>query len=214
MRGVGQIVRSGLAATVLALTIGAALPGEARADTPNQEIADIGQALDFVDSLAAQAFEVLKDSKLSTQERTERARSLIQRGFNVRYMALMALGPYARDMDNEMLADYEQKFGDFLYGKYAGLVEAAGVKGFQTMEAERAGLRDVVVHMMVEEGGRTIDIDWRVRMFDSEPRVIDILVSGLSLTQSEREEFAALIKESGFKGLMNTLGSYSTRKRA
>lgn len=213
MRNLVQVFRRSAAASLFALTIGALSHDAAIASTPNEEVADVGQALEFVDGLATQAYRALGDHSLTAREREARARALIEHGFNVRYMSLLALGPYARDLDDKALAEYEDKFGDFLYGKYATLVENYGVVRFRTIDAERAGRRDALVHLMIDREGDTVDTMWRVRIFDGEPRIIDVEVSGLSLTQSEREEFTALIKESGFKGLFDALAAYAADKR-
>jgi ABC-type transporter MlaC component len=211
MRGVRHLSRC--VPAVLALLLCTPIAGSAIADTPNREVADVGQALDFVDGLATQAYLVLTDHSLDAADREARERSLVEHGFNVRYIALMALGPYAREMDDKSLGDYEAKFGDFLCRKYSALVEAYGAVRFHTLDAERAGRRDVVVHVIVDRKEGSVDTEWRVRIFDGEPRIIDVKVAGISLTQNERAEFGALIKESGLSGLMSTLSSYSVDKR-
>jgi phospholipid transport system substrate-binding protein len=213
MLGVRHSFESCLAVALIALAVCAA-PPLASADMPNQEVADIPQSINFVDGLAIQAFAVLNDRSLSLAQRNKRFRTLLDRGFNVRYIALMALGPYCRDLDERQLDDYEARFDDFLLSKYAGLVESSDIKRFRTVDAERAGPRDALVHMIIVRGRDSLDTEWRVRIFDGEPRVIDVRVAGLSLVMSEREELGALIKQSGLAGLMSALRSYSIEKRA
>ncbi|HXZ68047.1 MAG TPA: ABC transporter substrate-binding protein [Alphaproteobacteria bacterium] len=212
MRSVADQLRRSAAALLFVLTIGSVPYQAARAGAPNQEIADPAQALEFVDGLATQAYEALTDRTLDAKEHAARARSLIEHGFNVRYMSLLVLGPYARNFDDKMLEDYEAKFGDFLCGKYGSLVENYGVVRFRAINAEQVGRRDALVHLMIYRKGDAVDTEWRVRMFEGEPRIIDVEVAGFSLTQSERADFAALIKQSGFKGLFDALSSYSLNR--
>lgn len=212
MRSVVDRLRRGTAALLFVLIFGLVPQHKALASMPDEEVADPAQALEFVDGLATQAYRAMNDRTLSPGEREARAHALIEHGFNVRYMALLALGPYARDFDDKMLGDYEAKFGDLLYGKYGALVESYGVERFRTIDVEQVGRRDALVHLMIYRKGDTIDTEWRVRMFEGEPRIIDVQVSGISLTQSARADFAALIKQSGFKGLFDALTSYSGNK--
>ena len=212
MRSVVYKLRRGAAALLFVLSIGTLLWQHAFAATADEEVADPAQALEFVDGLATQAYQAMTDRTLGTKERGALARGLVERGFNVRYMSLLALGPYARDFDDKMLDDYETKFGDFLCGKYAALVENYGVVRFRAIDAEQVGRRDALVHLMIYRKDDTVDTEWRVRMFEGEPRIIDVEVAGFSLTQSERADFAALIKQSGFKGLFDALSSYSANK--
>ncbi|MFZ1992275.1 MAG: ABC transporter substrate-binding protein [Alphaproteobacteria bacterium] len=212
MLSVGDQLRRSAAALLLVLMFGLVPRHEACAGTLDEEVADPAQALEFVDGLATQAYQAMTDQTLGAKEREARAHSLIEHGFNVRYMSLLVLGPYARDFDDKMLEDYEAKFGDFLSGKYGALVENYGVVRFRAINAEQVGRRDALVHLMIYRKGDTVDTEWRVRMFEGEPRIIDVEVSGLSLTQSERADFAALIKQSGFKGLFDALSSYVANK--
>jgi len=211
MRGVANAFRQ-FGALLLVLMIGSTPLRTASAAPADEEVADPAQALEFVDGLATQAYQVMADHALSMQERDARARALIDHGFNVRYMSLLALGSYARDFDEKKLDDYETKFGDFLCGKYARLVENYGVVRFRAIDAEQVGRRDALVHLMIYRKGDAVDTEWRVRMFEGEPRIIDVQVSGLSLMQSERADFAAVIKQSGYKGLFDALNTYSVDK--
>jgi len=198
---------------LLALTLG--MPTHrADADAPNQEIADPPQALDFIDHLAAQAFATMNDRSLTEAERNQRFRTYLDRGFNTRYIALMALGPYCRNLSESQLADYEMQFSDYLFTKYSTLVETANITRFRTVAAQSAGPRDALVTVMVSRPGDTLDTEWRVRVFDGELRVIDVKVEGLSLTMSVRDEFETWIKRSGLQGLMTALRSYSVANRA
>lgn len=213
MRVLDQLRHGAVALAFVMATV--TLPHDgAIAGTTNEEVADTAQALEFVDGLATQAYQTLNDRTLSAKEREARARSLIDHRFNVRYVSLLALGAYARDLDDKALNEYEAKFGDFLYGKYTALVENYGVVRFHAINAERVGLRDALVHLIIYRKGDTVDTEWRVRMFEGEPRIIDVEIAGVSLTQSERTAFSALIKQSGFKGLFDALSAYSPDKPA
>ena len=112
MCGVVNQLRRGAAASLLVLMFGLSPQQAARAGAADEEIADPAQALEFVNGLATQAYQAMTDRTLSANEREARAHSLIEHGFNVRYMSLLVLGPYARDCDDKMLEDYESKFGE------------------------------------------------------------------------------------------------------
>ena len=207
MRGLVDWFIRGIAALFMVLMLAA--PHRAMAVPTDEDIADPAEALSFVDDLATKAYQAITDHTLNAKERELRARALIDHGFNVRYVSLLALGAYVNDLDDKTLARYEDKFGDFLYGKYTALVENYGVLRFRAAGAERAGRRDVLVHLLIYRKDETVDTAWRVRMFDGAPRIIDVEVDGLSLTQAERADFAALIKAAGFKGLFDSLDAYA-----
>ena len=59
-------------------------------------------------------------------------------------------------------------------------------------------------------------VDWRVRETEGQLRVIDIMVEGLSMAQSQRQEFSSVMRENGgsIDALMNTLEGRLAATRA
>ena len=119
------------------------------------------------------------------RQRTRGARPLAHRS-RLQCSVRVAFGarrlcPRPRD---KALNEYEAKFGDFLYRKYSALVENYGVVRFHAINAERVGLRDALVHLIIYRKGDAVDTEWRVRMFEGEPRIIDVEIAGVSLTKA------------------------------
>jgi len=56
-----------------------------------------------------------------------------------------------------------------------------------------------------------MDTGWRIRSFDGELRVLDIVVAGVSLIIVQRQEFEAVIRKDGFAGLVERLRERAAR---
>lgn len=172
----------------------------------NHEHAGPQDALNFVSTLATSAQDIFLDEALSPAEQEAQIRDLFKRSFNTRYIALFALGPYRRELPSTELQSYQTLFTDYIFAKYVDLIEAQTHSTTTTIHAQPVGPRDAIVHMMIEQtDGAQIDTEWRVRIFDGEPHIIDVAIGGLSLTQDQRREFTTLIKKSGVTGLMTVL---------
>ncbi len=47
--------------------------------------------------------------------------------------------------------------------------------------------------------------DWRIRTGPAGPKVIDVYVEGISMLNTQRQEFAAVIDQRGIEGLMDEM---------
>ena len=48
-------------------------------------------------------------------------------------------------------------------------------------------------------------VEWRVRTIKEQNKVLDIVIEGLSMAQTLRDEFQAIIKTSDFQGLLTRM---------
>ena len=53
-----------------------------------------------------------------------------------------------------------------------------------------------------------INIDWRVFLVNDKLLIRDLVVEGISLAKTQREEFLSIFTSSGFKGLLDNLNNY------
>ena len=71
------------------------------------------------------------------------------------------------------------------------------------VEGARAVRRDVLVQSrIVRDGGRAIQVDWRLRAGRRDVRVIDIIGGATSFLLLTRDEFTAIIDRDGVEGLL------------
>ena len=68
---------------------------------------------------------------------------------------------------------------------------------------------DVIVFTQISrsEGVKPINVDWRVRTDKGEYKIVDVIVEGISMGQTQRSEFASVIRQTGgkVKGLIEKL---------
>jgi phospholipid transport system substrate-binding protein len=179
---------------------GAGSPGE-DAEAFVQELADSGVAmLENVDDSAAQ--------------RETGFRNLVRKGFALEQIGRFVVARYWRKMDKHQQAEYQEMFAEWLLMTYAsrlGGFEGQRVEVVRSSELDNRH-KDVVVRTRIVgiDGQPEMLADWRVRKFNGNLRIIDVIVEGVSMAAAQKSEFEAIIRKVGVDGLVENLRSQLT----
>ena len=147
---------------------------------------------------------------LSTQERWAKLRVLFRSRFNIPVMAQQSLGYHWATATGEQRREFTALFETMIVGTYAARLGGYAAGDFRVTGRRDEGPNDALVHTQVSGYGRPgfERIDWRVRTSaDAQPRIIDVIVTGVSQVMSAQEAFAASIRAdgSGLAGLIEQL---------
>jgi phospholipid transport system substrate-binding protein len=162
----------------------------------------------FIESLGAEAIEILKKrDEASFTEREAHFHDLLVGGFDMQTISRFVLGRHVRALSEEQFADYYQLFVDFIVRIYS--VRFDGYAG-ETLDVitvidDPGGDSIVRTHIVPGGGGPEIRVDWRVREREGIYKVIDVYVEGISMLNTQRSEFAAVIERQGVDGLLAEL---------
>lgn len=191
----------------LALLLGLALIVATFIPARAEEAPSEAEAMGFIQSLADDALGTLSEGPHTPAELQVRFRSLLSDSFQMEYIGLLVLGRYRSSATQEEIDDYLYYFEEFILQKYSSLLSDYAGESFTVVSARPSGSKDMVVTAEIDSQGTTYATDWRVRNFDGDPKVIDIKVEGISMVQSQREEFAAILQKGGMTKLVATLRS-------
>jgi len=202
-----RAARIALAAPV-ALMLGiaaptAVMPGPAFAQAqPSQAAAD------FVQSLGDRAIATLADQSASKSEIMETFRTLLNQNFDVRTIGAFVLGRYWRTADDQQKAEYLDLFQQMIVNVYAERFSQYAGETFKVTGSRPEGERDVVVSSQVlRPNGPPVNVAWRVRQRDSGFKIVDVIVENVSMSVTQRSEFASVIESNGgqFNALLDAL---------
>ena len=167
----------------------AGLPGPAAA-------APDGSAPAFVRALAARVIGALRDPALDARARLERIDAVTAGAFDLDRTARIALGRYWRAAPEAERTEFAALFKDYVltsYGRrFQGFADRVLVVGGATPAGE-----DTLVASTVTGGPTPIALDWRLTATGDGWRVLDLMVEGVSLLVTFRNEFAAVIERHG-----------------
>jgi len=163
---------------------------------------------EFIASLGDRAVSALTGSQLSREERETRFRELLDTHFDVPAIGKFVLGRYWRAATDEEKQEFLKLFEELLVKSYARRFAEYSGESFEVrnVRAEANG-ESLVQSLVVRPNAENIRVDWRLRSDNSDFRIVDVVVEGLSMAVTQRDEFASVIQSKGGKvaGLIEVL---------
>lgn len=170
------------------------------------------QAMDFLQRLVDEAAATLTAGEGSLEAREEGFRELLRVGFDMPYIARIALGKHWPRASDEERATYVDLFSEFVLKSYAPRLGGFRPDQFQVNDAIERGDTDMLVRTSIaQSAGPPINAAWRVRLVEGQPRIVDIVVEGVSMAVNQRNEFNAVVSRNGMTGLLELLRARTER---
>ena len=161
----------------------------------------------FIRTVGQQAIDSLTGKEMSDAQRQDGFRAILNRTFEVPLIAKFTLGRYWRRASEEQRTEYVRLFEDFIVQAYAARFKDYSGEAFTVGKVRDVDERDALVQsQLVLKDGRTIVVYWRVRG-KTDPKIIDVIVEGVSMAITQRDEFSSIINQNGGKidGLLSAL---------
>ena len=165
------------------------------------------RADEFIGSVGQQAIHSLTGKGLSNDQRQDRFRTILNRTFDVPWIARFTLGRFWRRTSEEQRKEYVELFEDFIVQAYASRFNNYSGEVFTVGKVRQINERNSLVHSeLALNDGRKIVVNWRVRG-KAELKIIDVIIEGVSMAITHRDEFSSVINRKGGKidGLLNAL---------
>jgi phospholipid transport system substrate-binding protein len=107
-------------------------------------------------------------------------------------------------------------FGEFVVQAYSFRFKDLSGEAFRVGKSRELNARDTLVFSrFVRVNGEPVRVNWRVRRNGEKYRVVDVVVEGMSMLITQRDEFAAVINSAGGKieGLLAALRRKTGKSR-
>ena len=118
----------------------------------------------------------------------------------------LVLGHNRRSATREEMAGFQEVFPDYIISIYAKRLAKYGDERFYVTGSIPAGKKDIYVQSEVTRRGRDpFSALWRVRLINGELRIIDLKIAGISMLQTQRDEFSSRINAVGMVGLIEDM---------
>ncbi len=174
----------------LAALAAAAAAAPARALSPDE-------ASGFVQAVVDEATRIV-DAADATNLRVDEFLALFRRTAALGDIGRFTMGPAWRAMSESQRADFLAAFERYAARAYSSRL--ADVKGERmTVNGARdAGQRGVLVNSTLTQAGQApIRVEWLVSDRGGAPQIVDIIAEGISISITQREEFAAMLERRG-----------------
>ncbi|CAK0745214.1 phospholipid transport system substrate-binding protein [uncultured Gammaproteobacteria bacterium] len=178
---------------LLTMTTSVALPVQAQA-------ADMAAgAGKFVENLGNQALDALSKHAGKKSELVSPFRKLLLDNFDIPTIGRFVLGRFWNETTPEQQKEYLSLFETMIVQMYADRFSSYSGETFKVLSARPETERDSFVLTEVAGNGSPVKVEWRVRQLGSRFGIIDVVVEGVSMSTTQRSEFASVIQSRGGK---------------
>ena len=170
------------------------LPGLA---TPEGRAALSERAGDGNDSRAREGVDVLADRSLYARQRAPGVRRLMAQAIDIPPIARFVLGRYWRAASERQREAYVEAYSGYILAAYTAKIGggATALERFDVVKTQAHGTKDFLVYCIVARaGGKSTRAIWRLRQRDGRYRIIDLMVEGISMVQTQRQEFVSMMR--------------------
>jgi phospholipid transport system substrate-binding protein len=148
---------------------------------------------------------VFIESDMPLDGKIEEFRLLINDRADLPTIARFALGVAWREASEAQQAAYVDAFDDYIATKYGRQFTRFDGQVMQVISSFDAGRRGIVVTTEVDQrdGSEPVRVEWQFSDRSGSPRIVDIIVEGVSLLSSERQEIGSKLES--FRGNLDRL---------
>jgi phospholipid transport system substrate-binding protein len=167
----------------------------------------------FISSLANETLKVLGE-QLPPTERERRFKVILLENFDMPRISRFVLGRYWVGSSDQEKQDFQSLLPDYVARSYSNRFMKYSGETVKVTRS-RAADRDATVvssQIISSSSAPPIDVDWRVVRMGNDYRITDVIVDGVSLVLTHRQEFAAVIERQG--GGVSTLNRTLREKLA
>jgi phospholipid transport system substrate-binding protein len=188
------------ASSALALVAFCALAAAgARAD-------DTEAARAVVDRTVTEVLAVLNEPGLSTDQRRNRIEAIALDRFDFDTMSKLVLARNWRRFSPDQQGQFVEQFREYLSASYGDRIERYDQEKVDLAGARLEPRGDVTVTTRIVGGEADgVQVDYRLRERDDAWRVIDVVIEGISLVSSYRDQFTEVLANGGPEELLRRL---------
>ena len=151
---------------------------------------------DFVQELVNDAITKLADKNLSKDEKRNFVKEIALENVDINALGLYTLGELRKSSNKQTITMYQQSFEKYFLKSLTSRLTDYSSSKFEIIDIEKKSSNYTIVNSKItpEDGGPEIKIDWRVYTKNPDkPLIRDLIVEGLSLARTQKEEFASIL---------------------
>ena len=192
-----------LAASLLAVLFAVAPVTVAFAADPaaaaSMSAADQKASEAFVQTLGDRAIGVIASKQLTADQRASAFSKILSESFDLKTIGRFVIGRSWNSATPEQQQEYTDLFKALVIKTYGSRMTLYTGEGFKVVGSHPESEMDTTVNSQIThpDGSQPTTIDWRVRDKDGKKGVIDVIVEGVSLSVTQRQEYASIIQRSG-----------------
>ena len=168
---------------------------------------------DFINELVNEAISKLSNKDLDKSQKANFIEQLALEYVDINALGLYTLGELRKSSDENDISNYQKSFEKYFLKSLTSRLSDYSSSKFEVIDEEKKSTKYTIVSSKVipDDGSPEIKIDWRVYTKNPEkPLIRDLIVEGLSLARTQKEEFASILSsnDNDIKVLINKLNEF------
>mgnify|MGYP001162855470 FL=1 len=168
---------------------------------------------EFVNELVREAIDKLADKNLNKEEKSVFIEKVALENVDINALGLYTLGELRKSSDESDISKYQKSFEKYFLKSLTSRLTDYSSSKFEILEEDKKSANYTIVKSKIipDDGGPDIKIDWRIYTKNPEkPLIRDLIVEGLSLARTQKEEFASVLNSNNndIKILINKLDEF------
>ena len=151
---------------------------------------------DFVKELVTDAIDKLADKNSNTEEKENFIKKIAIENVDINALSLYTLGELRKSSEKKVIIKYQESFKNYFLKSLTSRLKDYTSAKFEIANVEKKSSNYTIVSSKIipDDGGPEIKIDWRIYTKNPEkPLIRDLIVEGLSLARTQKEEFASIL---------------------
>ena len=168
---------------------------------------------DFVSELVNDAISKLADKNLNKDQKLKFIQEVALENVDINALGLYTLGELRKTSSKEDIINYQKSFEKYFLKSLTSRLTDYSSSKFEIVGEEKKSSNYTIVKSKISssDGEPEIKIDWRIYTKNPEkPLIRDLIVEGLSLARTQKEEFASILSSNNndIKILINKLEQF------
>ena len=149
----------------------------------------------FIEEIVDEA-KLILNSSVSKEEKAEKLSVIALKTVDVKGIGHYTLGKKRKEITPDQLKKYEELFQKYFLKTFTSRLTDYSDPKISVLSAEKVSDKYTIVKTMLVKTDKKpeVKIDWRVYTKDpNKPLIRDLIVEGLSLARTQKEEFASIL---------------------
>ena len=165
----------------------------------------------FVLKLTNEAKLIFNDKSLNTDSRLKKLNDISQSYLDLDALAGYTLGDYRDKATASEKDKFNKLFREYFIKNMSSKLNDFADQEIKILDSKKINENNIIVSTKIfsKKDAQEIKVEWRIYTKESKFLARDLVVEGLSLARTQKEEFASIIASKGFVGLINALENFN-----
>jgi phospholipid transport system substrate-binding protein len=165
----------------------------------------------FVLKLTDEAKIIFNDKSLSKDSRLKKLNDLSSKYLDLDALAGYTLGDYREKATSSERENFNKLFREYFIKNMSSKLNDFADQDLKIIDSKKINENNIIVSTKIfsKKDAQEIDVEWRIFTKDSKLLARDLVVEGLSLARTQKEEFASIIASKGFVGVISALENFN-----